>query len=54
MRPTPVSLGWRTGDEHLGLYIFKCPKAQEPYFELKDHWTPTDQTPKIVYLNEPK
>jgi hypothetical protein len=53
MRPTPINLGWRTGDENLGLYIFKCPKAKEPYFELKDHWTPTDQTPTIVYLDEP-
>jgi hypothetical protein len=54
MRPTPINLGWRTGDEHLGLYIFNCPKAKEPYFELKDHWTSTDKTPTIVYLDEPK
>jgi hypothetical protein len=51
IRPTPITLGWRTDVEHLGLYIFKFQRGKEPYFELKDHWTPTNQTPAKVYLD---
>lgn len=53
-RSTPKNLGWKTNVEHLGLYTLKILRGEEPYFELKDHWTPTNQTPAKVYIDRPR
>jgi hypothetical protein len=51
---TPATLGWIPGTELLDLYTFNVPKHEEPFFELHSPWSPTSQTPHIVYLDQPK
>jgi hypothetical protein len=53
-RWTPNTLGWLPNSELLNLYKFVVRKAKEPYFQLMDSWTPTQQTPARVYLDYPE
>jgi hypothetical protein len=54
VKHTPTSLGWTRGTDLLKMYAFHVPKGAEPYLKLLDPWTPTYQTPAIVYLDEAK
>jgi hypothetical protein len=54
VRHTPSSLGWSQGTELVKLYEFKVPKGKRPYFQLRKGWTPTYETPALVYLDESK
>ena len=51
---TPKFLGWSHNTELLKLYTFIVPKSKEPYFQLRESWTPTYETPKTVYLDQSK
>jgi hypothetical protein len=54
-RHTPRSLEWGPhGADFVKLYKFVVPKGKLPYLELLDKWTPTYQTPRRVYLDEPR
>jgi hypothetical protein len=55
VRDTPRSLEWgHQADDFLKLYKFVVPNGKLPYLELLDKWTPTYQTPRKVYLDDPK
>jgi hypothetical protein len=54
VRHTPSSLGWSQGTELVKLYKFIVPKGKMPYFQLRENWTPTYETPARVYLDESK
>jgi hypothetical protein len=54
MRWTPNTLGWMPNSELLNLYKFVVRNSKEPYFQLMDRWTPTQQTPAKVYLDNPE
>jgi hypothetical protein len=54
MRWTPSTLGWLPNSELLKLYKFVVRNSKEPYFQLMDPWTPTQQTPRKVYLDNPE
>jgi hypothetical protein len=54
VRHTPSSLGWSQGTELVKLYRFIVPKGKMPYFQLRETWTPTLETPARVYLDESK
>jgi hypothetical protein len=51
---TPATLRWIHDTELLSLYTFNVPKQGEPFFELHSPWSPTFQTPRRVYLDQPK
>jgi hypothetical protein len=53
-RWTPITLGWTPNSDLLNLYKFVVRNAKEPYFQLMDPWTPTQQTPRKVYLDNPE
>jgi hypothetical protein len=50
---TPSSLGWPPGTDFVKLYKFIVQKGKLPYFQLREKWTPTYETPQKVYLDEP-
>jgi hypothetical protein len=54
IKHTPSSLGWGRGTDLVKLYTFNVHKGKEPYFQLRDEWTPTPQTPSRVYLDQAK
>jgi hypothetical protein len=54
MRWTPSTLGWMPNSELLNRYKFIVRNSKEPYFQLMDPWTPTQQTPAKVYLDNPE
>jgi hypothetical protein len=54
IRWTPITLGWQTNSDLLKLYKFVVQRSKEPYFELMDPWTRTQQTPAKVYLDSPE
>lgn len=49
---TPKTLGWTINTDLTKLYEFVVKKGKPPYFALLAQWTPTEETPKIVQLNE--
>jgi hypothetical protein len=52
-RHTPSSLKWSQDTEFPHLYKF-FPRGKPPYLELLPEWKVTEQTPMIIYLDEPK
>lgn len=53
-RWTPNTLGWTPNSDLLNLYKFVVRNSKEPYFQLMEPWTPTQETPMKVYLDNPK
>jgi hypothetical protein len=53
-RWTPSTLGWMPNSDLLNLYKFVVRNSKEPYFQLMDPFTPTRQTPRKVYLDNPE
>jgi hypothetical protein len=53
-RWTPSTLGWTINSELLKFYKFIVRNSEEPYFQLMDPWTLTQQTPAKVYLDNPE
>jgi hypothetical protein len=49
--PTTVALGWMPDTELGKLYTFLAPKGQQPYFQLRQEYKATPETPQRVYLD---
>ena len=52
--PTPATLGWVPDTDLMKLYTFFAPKAHRAYFELRQEYEETSETPLRVYLDFPQ